>query len=197
MESHLLQMRGLKLLLNRVICPSYGRIFYRCVDWNKIYLIRITVLIVASFTDAWIETIRIKPEFGLRFVASFTDAWIETLPSSSTGVEDVSHLLQMRGLKLNILIPRTLITVASFTDAWIETYQHQRAIQGGLVASFTDAWIETRLSVREINLSIRSHLLQMRGLKLLCRLIPRVSLCRIFYRCVDWNWTEEILPWGK
>ena len=33
-----------------------------------------------------------------------------------------SHLLQMRGLKLNILIPGTLITkVASFTDAWIET----------------------------------------------------------------------------
>ena len=56
MESHLLQMRGLKQI------GTYNK------DEGC----------VASFTDAWIETIRIKPEFGLRFVASFTDAWIET-----------------------------------------------------------------------------------------------------------------------
>ena len=56
---------------------------------------------VASFTDAWIETIRIKPEFGLRFVASFTDAWIETSTVLRNSVRE-AH-------------------VASFTDAWIET----------------------------------------------------------------------------
>ena len=56
-KSHLLQMRGLK--------PQPGMDCHRQDQ-------------VASFTDAWIETIRIKPEFGLRFVASFTDAWIET-----------------------------------------------------------------------------------------------------------------------
>ena len=32
-----------------------------------------------------------------------------------------SHLLQMRGLKLLILIILLKLLVASFTDAWIET----------------------------------------------------------------------------
>ena len=55
-ESHLLQMRGLKLTIKdkRIIAS------------------------VASFTDAWIETgfrVRQGFEYG---VASFTDAWIET-----------------------------------------------------------------------------------------------------------------------
>ena len=30
--SHLLQMRGLKLLLLSIFCMLIGRIFYRCVD---------------------------------------------------------------------------------------------------------------------------------------------------------------------
>ena len=33
-----------------------GRIFYRCVDWNKKLETQIINLNVASFTDAWIET---------------------------------------------------------------------------------------------------------------------------------------------
>ena len=32
-----------------------------------------------------------------------------------------SHLLQMRGLKLEILDSKSIPEVASFTDAWIET----------------------------------------------------------------------------
>ena len=55
---------------------------------------------VASFTDAWIETI---PETGrakTKEVASFTDAWIETTCEPPF---------------------RTASNVASFTDAWIET----------------------------------------------------------------------------
>ena len=57
MESHLLQMRGLKL--------SQG---HQGTGANR----------VASFTDAWIETLRYLAcgEYGS--VASFTDAWIET-----------------------------------------------------------------------------------------------------------------------
>ena len=57
MESHLLQMRGLKRNRNRNAS--------RCKS-------------VASFTDAWIETLN---KCILSFyveVASFTDAWIET-----------------------------------------------------------------------------------------------------------------------
>ena len=56
MESHLLQMRGLK---------------------------------------QWWRTERIG---GI--VASFTDAWIETMLTAGYDGADASHLLQMRGLKL-------------------------------------------------------------------------------------------------
>ena len=57
MESHLLQMRGLKL-------TSYSvQIGFQ----------------VASFTDAWIETTEIQNTLQTLKVASFTDAWIETL----------------------------------------------------------------------------------------------------------------------
>ena len=55
MESHLLQMRGLK----------------RVKDYSKSHL----------------------------FVASFTDAWIETLKVCCNLSIPMSHLLQMRGLK--------------------------------------------------------------------------------------------------
>ena len=79
--SHLLQMRGLKLLSRPPDPEDQGRIFYRCVDWNLLIsdpctndpcrifyrcvdwnspLMRIrSKVIVASFTDAWIETWRI------------------------------------------------------------------------------------------------------------------------------------------
>ena len=56
MESHLLQMRGLK--------PSPGGIAKK--------------LLVASFTDAWIETEQKSKLISEINVASFTDAWIET-----------------------------------------------------------------------------------------------------------------------
>ena len=58
MESHLLQMRGLKP-------QNVGR---------KIRLRHV----VASFTDAWIETSFMAIVNGEYGVASFTDAWIET-----------------------------------------------------------------------------------------------------------------------
>ena len=57
MESHLLQMRGLKLLI---------------LGWK--FLLNC----VASFTDAWIETLMYANWQSDAYVASFTDAWIET-----------------------------------------------------------------------------------------------------------------------
>ena len=63
MESHLLQMRGLKHQYNQLY--KYGE------D-------------VASFTDAWIETRTEKPGEQLNTVASFTDAWIETKRGTTT-----------------------------------------------------------------------------------------------------------------
>ena len=79
MESHLLQMRGLKLYQN---------------DFHQL------VSKVASFTDAWIETLGRGCPGLVVTVASFTDAWIET---------PIAHFKDI------------LKVVASFTDAWIET----------------------------------------------------------------------------
>ena len=78
-KSHLLQMRGLKLFTTK--------------DLSK--------QMVASFTDAWIETVYNTTDKAIKVVASFTDAWIET---GCLRLASVSRW------------------VASFTDAWIETY---------------------------------------------------------------------------
>ena len=80
---------------------------------------------VASFTDAWIETDVENLKRHNIIVASFTDAWIETLVAAYLCVLIWSHLLQMRGLKLELLLwGATRCLVASFTDAWIETYPY-------------------------------------------------------------------------
>ena len=78
MESHLLQMRGLK---------------------RHIKLINDIAVKVASFTDAWIETYDYSVCNDPVYVASFTDAWIETGNSFKFTCISLSHLLQMRGLK--------------------------------------------------------------------------------------------------
>ena len=63
---------------------------------------------VASFTDAWIETVKGYTQIEAKVVASFTDAWIETVHLWHISKLAVSHLLQMRGLKQKpILIIRT------------------------------------------------------------------------------------------
>ena len=165
MESHLLQMRGLKPLT---------------------ILILSTTPPVASFTDAWIETCDDFILHHVKQVASFTDAWIETYVCCCINCFAWSHLLQMRGLKLDItnfiknicqshllqmrgLKPPTVPNinignVASFTDAWIETSVVIQRLYVFLVASFTDAWIETPPFVQQWR-AFESHLLQMRGLK--------------------------------
>ena len=55
--------------------------------------------LVASFTDAWIETVKSGWLREWKEVASFTDAWIETDKEGEVSVANKSHLLQMRGLK--------------------------------------------------------------------------------------------------
>ena len=77
LESHLLQMRGLKPIIVKDFETG----------------------IVASFTDAWIETIRNIFNSLSVCVASFTDAWIETHKHHNRLLRQRSHLLQMRGLK--------------------------------------------------------------------------------------------------
>ena len=46
----------------------------------------------------------INKAFHKHGVASFTDAWIETEHTHTKDVDNQSHLLQMRGLKLLVLI---------------------------------------------------------------------------------------------
>ena len=141
---------------------------------------------VASFTDAWIETPLMYSRLEIEAVASFTDAWIETVK-----IDGVSYTR----------------SVASFTDAWIETHvvpislfavsrSHLLQMRGlklvlltsvdmlSAVASFTDAWIET-IWLTIIAIIIKSHLLQMRGLKHTPVVQSQSAFCRIFYRCVD------------
>ena len=76
--SHPLQMRGLKHRYLKNQWRSLCRIFYRCVDWNLQARKEIDLSPVASFTDAWIETLTLIWYISPRRVASFTDAWIET-----------------------------------------------------------------------------------------------------------------------
>ena len=121
-----------------------SRIFYRCVDWNQTRINREKTgssrifYRCVDWNQAW------QLYSIVRSVASFTDAWIETYQN---------HFKWYR------------YYVASFTDAWIETDAFKTAAQMVNVASFTDAWIETKrgTTTRDIG---RSHLLQMRGLKL-------------------------------
>ena len=100
MESHLLQMRGLKLVCHRGMFPGFVSHLLQMrglkqIGRNATYL----KTKVASFTDAWIETSLVQC-IAIGHVASFTDAWIETIRTSSAASPEI---------------------VASFTDAWIET----------------------------------------------------------------------------
>ena len=126
MESHLLQMRGLK--------PSQ--------------LPSQPSILVASFTDAWIETCWLWLVPCIVSVASFTDAWIETRSSPAVRSEGISsHLLQMRGLKQEGYEGMAQVILSHLLQ------------MRGLKLVHSVAFIYDRLS----------HLLQMRGLKPLCR----------------------------
>ena len=206
--SHLLQMRGLKLYWTYGVRRRKGRIFYRCVDWNRFIRYSLwhrTCRIFYRCVDWNINIINFRYQST---VASFTDAWIETVDESAQTMTVTSHLLQMRGLKQKIdereVFPQRRIFYRCVD--WNKIYLKRISIL--IVASFTDAWIETKtgkpdeqlntshlLQMRGLKLvtmyakvnNIESHLLQMRGLKPVL-LIPTLPLLRrIFYRCVDWN----------
>ena len=76
-------MRGLKLLI--FTCLGYARLSH-LLQMRGLKHVRYDALNM--------------PEY----VASFTDAWIETIKVKETGTGEQSHLLQMRGLKLVSLV---------------------------------------------------------------------------------------------
>ena len=76
--SHLLQMRGLKLLCNDYyLCHKVASFTDAWIE-TDIPISNLSKATVASFTDAWIETTERQGTFTKTKVASFTDAWIET-----------------------------------------------------------------------------------------------------------------------
>ena len=166
MESHLLQMRGLKLKFKRFFGIKAGshllqmRGLKRLTDAQKTQVEQSHLLQMRG-----LKHFCLNREHHRHKVASFTDAWIETQRVLRSASTFKSHLLQMRGLKL-LIIPKSInrLLVASFTDAWIETAMAQEFFRNAAVASFTDAWIETFLEVSAL-IFLVSHLLQMRGLK--------------------------------
>ena len=119
--SHLLQMRGLK----------------------QETVIRLQNEIVASFTDAWIETEVYWTGLAQPVVASFTDAWIETKRSKRYTSIYMSHLLQMRGLKLYEKLKKAGVLPSHLLQMRGLKLLPVTSFFVFLVASFTDAWIET------------------------------------------------------
>ena len=97
-------------------------------------------------------------------VASFTDAWIETNRINFVFIPFLSHLLQMRGLKLFDCITNIATNLSHLLQMRGLKPSKDRLAKNFTVASFTDAWIETQSY--SLNLPpLESHLLQMRGLK--------------------------------
>ena len=82
MESHLLRMRGLKLLMMVEACFSGG---------------------VASFTDAWIETVSFKYESLGSMSHLLRMRGLKPIHRFYHKTKRLSHLLRMRGLKLYFL----------------------------------------------------------------------------------------------
>ena len=120
--SHLLQMRGLKLVQQWRAFGVYVAYFTDAWIETPTTAQPAAREVVASFTDAWIETTITKSLSLNSPVASFTDAWIETsvLEYNSNNATNKSHLLQMRGLKpLFKGAFERVFNVASFTGTTI------------------------------------------------------------------------------
>ena len=165
--SHLLQMRGLKpkppILYNQKLCC---RIFYRCVDWNLLNQILSSLISVASFTDAWIETYLEPCGRKGSSVASFTDAWIETF---------------------------WIVILSKYPICRI----FYRCVDWNKICSCPAGVTIGRIFYRCVDWNKRPFwCLQNRKRRIFYRCVdwntPKIfailiNVCRIFYRCVDWN----------
>ena len=122
---------------------------------------------VASFTDAWIETIRVKRVKALAISQShlLQMRGLKQLGLPETATEAESHLLQMRGLKPPERRRGTSGRSRIFyrcVDWNLKGVSFGEAAGGRIFYRCVD-W-NTRVSP-----------------------VPLTSICRIFYRCVDWN----------
>ena len=145
---------------------------------------------VASFTDAWIETMTyvVNGDIGSRIFYRCVDWNLDRIEGIEHDLR--SHLLQMRGLKLgntayvrygimsHLLQMRGLkpINLKNLTRKKSRIFY--RCVDWNLIGS---------IAFKRGN---QSHLLQMRGLKRQPGNKTMLFVCRIFYRCVDWNWNK-------
>ena len=186
MESHLLQMRGLKRKWQKTTDITVSRIFYRCVDWNPPYSrLPIRTWNVASFTDAWIETENIMIRSKWRLCRIFYRC-VDWNSVKATWGRLESHLLQMRGLKHLLHDGRQLGKRRIFyrcVDWNVERQVQDLAEKSHLLQMRGLKLTEDRIEPCQYE----SHLLQMRGLKPVLRPQACNGRSRIFYRCVDWN----------
>ena len=98
-------------------------------------------------------------------VASFTDAWIETSVKKIPFCETMSHLLQMRGLKhfwRNIKMAAYCRIFYRCVDWNLYGHQQDNRAQGSHLLQMRGLKPPT---VRIRSITYPSHLLQMRGLK--------------------------------
>ena len=143
-----------------------SRILYGCVDWNATSDADDLIAIVASFTDAWIETsccstcrlLLLSHPLRMRGLKRSRQHWELT--------KDQSHPLRMRGLK-PFEMARLLNNILS----------HPLRMRG----------LKPSGSLL-ITMGSKSHPLRMRGLKQeLYRKHTALDNSRILYGCVDWN----------
>ena len=79
----------------------------------------------APITGAWIETGRMSYRKAINLFAPITGAWIETTDVMEPVNYNVSHLSQVRGLKLPMNHNPNSYYFAPITGAWIETLKSQ------------------------------------------------------------------------
>ena len=165
MESHLLQMRGLK---RKSKWRSVGRTLSHLLQMRGLKRVPRGIT-------------------SLRFVSHLLQMRGLKLDRVAKALNrKMSHLLQMRGLKLPSNRWTCTIIKSRIFYRCVDWHYIMESRIVFFVASFTDAWIETSLSKKSVEKPL-SHLLQMRGLKPTSTKRNRLVSSRIFYRCVDWN----------
>ena len=142
-KSHLLQMRGLKPKNEYGYETLRSRIFYRCVDWNLLLCLTLISVIVASFTDAWIETLSVYEDEKMKKSHLLQMRGLKQIGTAQMIMKEQSHLLQMRGLKPYKLMDKALEQASHLLQMRGLKPIQAVARRTHLVASFTDAWIET------------------------------------------------------
>ena len=127
-----------------------SRIFYRCVDWNRKFS-GITNLhdchIFYRCVDWNVTWCEVLSQTFRRIFYRCVDWNSDRLQSEWN--EPLSHLLQMRGLKLiNPEARKKALESHLLQMRGLKLVNMPKKINTQYVASFTDAWIETSISTR-------------------------------------------------